>query len=42
MRFLLIFALDTVSALVDLIIFIKGPKIENKSKRLKTARCADI
>lgn len=29
-RFLLIFALDVVSALIDFIIFITAPKIENK------------
>ena len=42
LQFLLIFALDVVSATVDLIIFIVSPKIENKRKLLKQARMADI
>ena len=42
MRFLLIFALDVISAIIDLIIFFVSPKIENKRKRLKMARQADI
>ena len=42
LQFLLIFALDVVSAIVDLIIFIVSPKIENKRKLLKQARMADI
>jgi len=41
-RFLLVFLLDAVSALFDLIIFIASPKIANKRERLKEARLADI
>ena len=42
LRFLLIFALDVVSSITDLIIFICMPKILNEKKRLKMARQADI
>ena len=42
LRFLLVFALDVISALIDLIIFIVSPKIENRRKRLRDARQADI
>ena len=38
----MIYALDVTSALIDLIIFFVSPKIENKRKRLKMARQADI
>ena len=38
----MIFALDVLSALTDLTIFIVSPKIENKRSRLKEARKADI
>jgi hypothetical protein len=42
MRFLLIFALDVFSAIIDLIIFFATPSIENERKRMKQARIADI
>ena len=41
-QFLAIFLLDVISAITDLIIFIVSPKIDNKSKRLREARKADI
>ena len=39
---MLVFALDVVSAIVDLLIFIVSPKIEDRRKRLREARQADI
>ena len=42
MQFLLVFFLDVVSALVDLLILIITPKVSNKKKRIKQARIADI
>ena len=38
----MVFALDVISASVDLIILIVSPKIENKKTLLKQARVADI
>ena len=42
LRFLLIFLLDTISATIDLIIFIAAPRIENKRQRVKQTRVEDI
>ena len=42
LRFLLVFTLDVLSAFTDMIIFLVSPRIENKRKRLKMARQADI
>ena len=42
LQFLLIFLLDTVSALADLLIFVISPKITSKRNRIKQARIADI
>jgi len=38
----MVFFLDAVSALFDLIVFIASPKIANKRQRLKETRLADI
>ena len=42
LQFLLVFFLDVVSALVDLLIFIISPKVSSKKKRIRQARIADI
>ena len=39
---MLIFAVDALSALVELSIFFSGPKTENKDLRFKKPRVADI